>query len=320
MVIEDNQSTVTGGIVAYQKLVSQNPDLLAIAGLTFSHMVLGLMPHVTEEKTPCIVNAGNKMITQENNGYMFRVYVNDAIASEIVARYAYEKLGKKIALINVSDEFGTNGSRNIADTLEKYYGVKPVLWERYNPGEKDFTAILMKIKNSGADVIINWGQVMEISLFMNQRAALGMTDIPLIGSPDHGIATTMELAKSNANGVYSIVNFIPNSTDPKIQAYVDRFQKKWGVLPDTHTALYDGVYLLKAAIEKVGEKGLEGNIKDVRQRITDALYGMTYEGICTTYYVAPTGDALWELMIVQVEDGEQKRVVPVEYFRTEPAK
>jgi branched-chain amino acid transport system substrate-binding protein len=215
---------------------------------------------------------------------------------------------------------GTAGGDRAVQTLKNYYGVKPVLWERYNPGEKDFTAILMNIKRSGADAIVHWGHALEAALIMNQRVALGMSDIGLIGSPDHAIATTLDLAKNNANGTYSIMNFNPTTASPKVQAYVDRFQKKWGVMPDTHSALYDGVYLLKAAIEKVGEKGLRGNIKDVRQRITDALYGMSYEGVCADYYVAPTGDALWELMIVEIENGAKGIVTSVEHFRTEPVK
>ncbi|MDI6870111.1 MAG: ABC transporter substrate-binding protein [Bacillota bacterium] len=321
LVVEDNQSTVTGGIVAFQKLISQNPNMVAIAGLTFSNMVLGLMPYVAQEKIPCIVNASNPKITYENNGYMIRTYMNDAVAAEIATRYAYEKLGKKVAILNNSNEMGTAGGKAIADTLKKYYNAKPVAWEQYNTGDKDFSGQLMKIAAAGADVIVHWGHALEAALIMKQRVALGLTNIDLVGSPDHAIATTLDLAKENANGVYSIINFIPQlKGDPKVSAYVERFQKRFGILPDSHSALYDGVYMLKAAIEKVGAKGLEGDIKAVRQRITNALYGMKYDGVVADYFVAPNGDALWELMIVKIVDGTKKDVRPVEKFRTEPSK
>jgi hypothetical protein len=47
---------------------------------------------------------------------------------------------------------------------------------------------------------------------------------------------------------------------------------------------------------------------------------MSYEGVCADYYVAPTGDALWELMIVEIENGAKGIVTSVEHFRTEPVK
>lgn len=320
IIAEDNQSTVTGGIVAYQKMLSQHPDIIAISGLTFSNMVLGLMPYVAEEKTPCIVNASNPKITSENNGYMIRTYMNDDVAAEIATRYAFEKLGGKVAILTNTNEMGTAGGQAAVNTLKKYYGATATTWERYNTGDKDFSGQLMKISASGATVIVHWGHALEAALIMKQREALGLTNISLVGSPDHAIATTLDLAKDSANGIYSIINFIPQLNTPKVQNYVTRFQKRFKVLPDSHSALYDGVYMLKKAIEKVGEKGLEGNIKDVRQRITDALYGMSYEGVVADYYVAKNGDALWQLMIVQVKDGSNMEVVPVEQFRTEPLK
>lgn len=319
IIYEDNQSTVTGGIVAFQKMMSEHPDMVAIGGMNFSNLVLGLMPYVTEEKIPCIVHGSNYAITRNNNGYMFRDYMNDDVGAEIATRFAFEKLGGKVAIITNNNEMGMGGGDRAVAALLKYYNVKPTTREIYNVGDKDFTAQLMKVAQSGATALVHWGHSVEAALIMRQMSELGLNKkIALIGSPDHSSSATLDLAKETANGVYTVTTYDPMSSNPKNKAYVERFQKLWNLMPDAHAGMYDGIYILKAAIEKVGAKGLEGITKEVRQRITDAMFGITYQGVVANYTVAKSGDMLWDYIIIQITDGPKYVTKVVQSFHTDP--
>ena len=66
----------------------------------------------------------------------------------------------------------------------------------------------------------------------------------------------------------AVQGFTPEYKDAKVQDFVAKYKAKWGSMPsDPAQAYYDGVYLLKSVVEKVGfnsvdiQKGLT-QVKD----------------------------------------------------------
>jgi branched-chain amino acid transport system substrate-binding protein len=90
----------------------------------------------------------------------------------------------------------------------------------------------------------------------------------------------------------------PGSKDPIIAGFTERFQKKFGRLPDPNAAQsYDAIEIVLAALEKAG-------VKD-KSKIRDAVAATNnFKGVTGTITFDNTGDAPRNMMIIQIRDGK----------------
>ena len=87
---------------------------------------------------------------------------------------------KKVAIV---DDKSTAG-KGLADEMQKAYNIgggKEVLREAINVGEKDFSALISKIKEAGADLVYYGGQHTEAGLIVRQMKDQGVTAILMGG-------------------------------------------------------------------------------------------------------------------------------------------
>src|SRR5664280_3349185 len=128
---------------------------------------------------------------------IFRVCGRDdqqgAVAGEYIVKHFK---GKKIAIVHDKTTYG----KGLADETKKALtkgGMKEVLYEGVNTGEKDFSALVSKIKQSGADLIYWGGLYTEGGLIVRQMRDQGVK-APLMGGD--GI-TSDEFASVGGPGV-----------------------------------------------------------------------------------------------------------------------
>ena len=97
--------------------------------------------------------ATNPTVTERGLWHAFRACGRDDQQGTVAAKFILEKMkGKKVAIV---DDKSTAG-QGLADEMRKAYqagGGKEVLSEQINPGEKDYSALIAKIKQSGADIL-----------------------------------------------------------------------------------------------------------------------------------------------------------------------
>ena len=107
-------------------------------------------------------------------GTIFRVYTRDDIQGELVGGFMAERYRDK-TVVFVHDK-GTYG-KGIADQVKaslEAHGVHPVATETINPGDKDYTALVGKLKSFGADVVYYGGYPPEGGLILRQAAEQGV--------------------------------------------------------------------------------------------------------------------------------------------------
>ena len=176
--------------------------------------------------------------------------------------------GKKIAIVHDKTTYG----QGLADETKKAMnkgGMKEVLYEGVNIGEKDFSALVSKIKASGADLVYWGGLHTEGGLIVRQMRDQGVK-APLMGGD--GI-TSDEFASVGGPGVEgTLMTFAP---DPRkraeAKAIVEKFRAK-KFEPEAYTLYsYAAVQMMKQAAE-AGEvaRSQEGRRGDeVRQEVQD---------------------------------------------------
>ena len=111
---------------------------------------------------------------------IFRTCGRDDQQGAVAGQYILKHFkGKKIAVVHDKTTYG----QGLADETDKAMakgGMKPVLYEGINIGEKDFSALVSKIKESGADLVYWGGLHTEGGLIVRQMRDQGVK-APLMG-------------------------------------------------------------------------------------------------------------------------------------------
>jgi branched-chain amino acid transport system substrate-binding protein len=151
----------------------------------------------------------NPQITERKMWNIFRTCGRDDQQGAVAGAYILKQFkGKKVAVVHDKTTYG----KGLADETIKAMGkggMKPVLYEGINVGEKDFSALVSKIKQSGADLVYWGGLHTEGGLIVRQMRDQGVK-APLMGAD--GI-TTDEFAQVGGPGVEGTLMTFP--PDPR---------------------------------------------------------------------------------------------------------
>src|SRR5262249_50819586 len=125
--------------------------------------------------------ATNPKVTDRGLWNAFRACGRDDQQGSIAGKFVLEAYkGKKVAIV---DDKSTAG-KGLADEMQKAFeggGGKEVLREAINPGEKDYSALVSKIKASGADLVYYGGQHTEAGLIVRQMREQGVKTVLMGG-------------------------------------------------------------------------------------------------------------------------------------------
>src|SRR6204780_2481400 len=193
-------------------------------------------------------SATNPKITERGLWEIFRTCGRDDQQGKLWADLALGELkDKKIAIVHDKTTYG-QGLADAARTAMNAGGKKEVLYEGVNTGEKDYSAIVSKIKASGAEYLMWGGLYTEGGLIIRQMRDQGVNTIMISGD---GI-TDNEFASIGGPGVEG--TFMSFGPDPRNNAsakdIVAAFRAK-GYEPEAYKLYsYAGVQIIKQAAEK----------------------------------------------------------------------
>src|ERR1700683_115416 len=124
------------------------------------------------ESTPA---STNPTITERGLWNIFRTCGRDDQQGKVAGTYILAHFkGKKIAFVNDKTTYGKGLADETLKTI-KAGGMDAVLSEGINTGEKDYSALISKIKQSGADLVYFGGLYTEGGLIVRQMSDQGGT-------------------------------------------------------------------------------------------------------------------------------------------------
>ena len=215
----------------------------------------------------------------ENN---FRVCFSDPAQGAASAQYIGENgLASKVAIIYDSSDTYSTG---IYESFVNGAASQPfeiVTEEAFTADSKtDFSVQLQKAQDAGADLVFLPIYYQEASLILTQ--ANGMGYAPKFFGVDgmDGILTGVDnFDKSLAEGVMLLTPFAADATDDLTVKFVTSYQEKFGEIPNQFAAdAYDGVYALKAALEKSGVKPSD-SVSDSCEVLKAAFVEISIDGL-----------------------------------------
>ncbi len=193
-------------------------------------------------------SATNPKLTERGLWNVFRTCGRDDQQGAVAADYLVKSFaGKKVAVVHDKTPYG----QGLADETKKAMnakGTKEVLYEGVNTGEKDFSALVTKLKTAGVDVIYFGGLHTEAGLIVRQMRDQGVK-APLMSGD--GI-TSDEYATIGGPGVEgTLMTFPPDPRErPESAAVVAKYKAK-GINPEAYTLYsYAGLEVIKQAAEE----------------------------------------------------------------------
>ncbi len=296
LVIEDNQSTNPGTVLAISKLAGEG-DLPAMIGPIRSTQITAASPTIAKAGIPTMIGGTDPALTKVNNRWVFRCRPNDSYSSRVIADFGVNNLKlKKWAIIHSTDAFGSGGMNALKDAL-KALGIEPVLIQGYTNNQQDFTPIVLAVKKAGADVIGSYiTNSQDLGIFAKQLRQLGVT-ATWIGSASIVTDTAMKLAGDALHGTYGIADFTPGA-NAEAQSYAKKYFDKYKLQPDVYSSwAYDAMHVLANAIKSANSTDHES----IRKTIL-ALKG--WKGVEGSYAFDENGDGLRGYNIVQNKEGK----------------
>jgi len=117
--------------------------------------------------------SSNPVLTEKGHPTILRLYPRDDAQGAFVAPWiAQHYKGKTIAILHDKSAYGKGLATVVKDKLNAA-GVNEVLFEGINPGEKDYSAIVSKLKAAGAEFVYFGGYHPEAGLILRQAADQG---------------------------------------------------------------------------------------------------------------------------------------------------
>ncbi|AQP53310.1 branched-chain amino acid ABC transporter substrate-binding protein [Vagococcus penaei] len=301
LIVKDNKTDTAEAAVVASNLTTKE-NVVAIIGPATSGATKAVIPNTTKAKVPTITPSGTDDSITLMNGkvqdYVFRTGFQDSFQGVILANYAQDNLKAKKAVIigDVSSDYAKGLTKAFKDT----YQGDIVADEKFNQKDKDFKAILTKIKDKDFDVIYLPGYYEEAGLIIKQAREMGIEQ-PILGGDGFSDEKLVDIAGAkNMTNIYYTAHFSEQApSSEKVDAFIKEFKTKYGKSPSSFSALaYDSVYMVKAALEEAGESD--------SQKLTDALASLTdFEGVTGKMTMDENHNPKKPVVVIGIEDGKQ---------------
>jgi len=192
----------------------------------------------------------NPKFTDEGGWNVARVCGRDDAQGIVAGNFLFKHYGdKKIALLHDKSAYG----KGLADETQKALhaaGGKETMYEAYTAGEKDYTALVSKLKEAGIDVVYVGGYHTEAGLILRQLREQGSKAQLVSGD---ALVTDEFWTITGPAGEGTLMTFAPDPQQfPTAQAVVKEF-KDAGYNPEGYTLYtYAALQAYKQAAEAVG--------------------------------------------------------------------
>lgn len=213
----------------------------------------------------------NPQLTEQGFDNVFRICGRDDQQGRVAANYVVDNdIGSKIAIVHDKTAYG----KGLADEFKKNLnelGVEEVMYEAITAGDRDFTALITKMKSAGVDLIYFGGYHTEAGLITRQASEQGLGAQMMSGD---ALTTDEYWSITGDTGQGTIMTFSP---DPRkmedAQAVVAEFEDQ-GYDPEGYTLYtYAAIQAWAQAAETAGTTDLEPIAEVLHSQPLDTVLG-----------------------------------------------
>ena len=227
LVVEDDAGDPRTAALAAQKLAGAG--VVAVIG-TYGSAVTEASQNIIAEAGLVHVGTGSTSIrlTEKGLPLFFRTCPRDDAQGAAAAAAIVKGGFKKVALLHDKSSYAKGLADESRKALEKA-GVEIVFYDALTPGERDYTAILTKLKAAAPDVVFFTGYYPETGMLLRQKKEMGW-DVPMMGGDAANHQDLVKIAGAEAaRGYFFISPPLPQDMDTQearhfLEAYKARYQ------------------------------------------------------------------------------------------------
>ncbi len=213
----------------------------------------------------------NPKLTEEGGDNVFRTCGRDDQQGIVAGDYLADHFAdKKIAVLHDKTAYG----KGLADETKKQLnkrGIKETMYEAYTAGEKDYSALVTKMKAAGIGVVYVGGYHTEAGLIIRQAHDQGYK--PQLVSGD-ALVTDEYWKITGKTGAGTLMTFSPDPRkNPVAAPVVKRFRDK-GIEPEGYNLYtYGAIQAWAQAVEKAGKTDTDDVVKALRTNTFETVLG-----------------------------------------------
>jgi branched-chain amino acid transport system substrate-binding protein len=262
LVSRDDEHNPVKTVAQYREL-AEREKVVAIVGATNSASMLAVAPIVNDTlKVPVVCPATDATAITENDAhkqgrdnYLFRVGMYGTGQANFMVDTMVKKFGHtKVGLLTWTGGWGVTGRGELQRRL-KENGLAPVADETFDNNDTDMTPQIIKLKNAGAQSILNYALVRENTFVVQTKEKL-KNETPYVSAWGIAGPAFWRAAGAAAEGVLTSTTVtIDGPQPPERKAFIDEYRRRYNQDMDAAVfavGAYDSVYLFKTVIERDG--------------------------------------------------------------------
>ncbi len=213
----------------------------------------------------------NPTLTEQGFDNVFRTCGRDDQQGQVAGSFMARNFPKaRIAILHDKTAYG----KGLADETMKelnLQGVKEIIYEAYTAGEKDYSALVSKLKSKNIDIIYLGGYHTEAGLIVRQAREQGLSARLISGD---ALVTEEFWSITGPAGEGTLFSFSPDpSKNPEAKEVVDRFLAQ-GFKPEGYTLYtYAAIQVFAQVVEMTGGIEIDALVSKLRSEKFDTVFG-----------------------------------------------
>ena len=254
IIVEDNGYDPKKGMLATLKLIQQD-KVFALVGQLGTALVSAAMPTVLEAGIPHMYpGAPTKLMYDPWHKLKFSLAAPYDTQIQAGVRYFVGKK-KRVAVIYQDDDFGKE-IRDASTAEAKKQGMEVTGDASYKRGDTVFSSQVARVRQGNPDLIVLGTVPREAAAVMTEARKVGW-NVEFLAPAATCNQQTSDLGKEAAEGAYVVCQYVPldyENETPTVKAWMDRYEKRFGIKADVSAAMtYDMQHLVALALERAGK-------------------------------------------------------------------
>ena len=298
LIVEDDAGDPRTASLAAQKLASAG--VMAVIG-TYGSAVTEASQNIIDEAEIMQIATGSTSVrlTEKGLPLFFRTCPRDDEQGRVASKVIAAKGFKKVAILHDNSSYA-KGLAEEAQKGLKDAGVPVVFYDALTPSERDYTAILTKLKAADPDLIFFTGYYPEAGMLLRQKKEMHW-DVPMMGGDAANNTDLVKIAGKDAAKGYFFIS-PPSAHDfdtPEAKDFFSRYKAQYNSLPSSVWSVLagDAFKVIVAALQAGTDANPEAVAKYLKKDLKE------YPGLTGKLGFNEKGDRIGDLYKVYEVDG-----------------
>jgi branched-chain amino acid transport system substrate-binding protein len=248
--------------------------------------------------------ATNDRLTAEVDKYgkdVFRVCFKDSFQGSVIAKFSWDTLGAKraVVLVDKGQAYSVGLAENFTEAFRRLGGTAET--EYYSSSDKDFTTLVQKVGATRPGVVVVTGYYGEVGP-MIRVAKEAWAGIPVVGGDGLDSAQLVRLMGGPSRDVYFTTHFVATDPDPVVQEFVSKYRSRFsGKIPGAMAALgYDAILAVHEAAMRARASHPDAPFRPAH--LAEGLRGLRFKGVTGDIEIGPDRTPRKALVIARAEE------------------